>query len=283
MRRAVPLAALLVAGALGVGCTPEAPAGAYVARVGTQVLTEEELARRLEQAVPGQDTTALRRALVADWVGDALLFEAALAAGTDRDPEIARQVEQNRQALLASAYVSAYLREHPPELGDADIADYYARNKARLPLREPYVQYHLFGGPTEKVARQARLSLARRDVAPDTLWRAWRGRPGFVVVVDSAGPERGLYATLPEVRDRLMELRPGQTSGVIEADSLFYVAHVVARGAPGDEAPLAWVQGEIVHRLRLEAQKRAARRLVETLRAQALARGLLDVRPDSLQ
>ncbi len=276
---AFPLALALLCAA----CRQEAPRPTYLARVEEQTLTDNDLAALLEQAVAGQDTAALRSALIERWVAEALLYSAALRDDLLEDPEVAAQIEENRRAILTSAYVERYLNQNPPRFTAEEMQQYYDANRERLLLREPYVQYHLFAAPTEVAAWQARQALGRGGPDPDTLWQAFRNRPGFAVEVDSAGPERGLYATLPEVRDVLLTLRPGQTSGVVATDSLFYVVHVVARADAGQQAPLRWVQPEIVHRLTLERRKQTARRLVQQLRAEALARGALEVPTDSLQ
>lgn len=267
---------------LAVGCTPDGQPAHYVARVGQQVLSEDDLGLLLAQAVPGQDTVALREALVNQWVANALLYDAAMRDDLLRDPDLQRQIEQNRRAIVTSAYVERHLDENPPTFSDEAIETYFEQNRERLLLREPYLHYHLLGAPAEETVRRARQQVTRR-VIPDTLWNAFRDRRGFVVVVDSAAPERGLYATRPEVRDALLSLSPGQTSGVISTDTLYFVAHLVARIDAGQPAPLAWVRPEIEHRLTLDRRKQMARRLVQTLRTEAIARGDLDLRADTLQ
>lgn len=278
-RLLTPLCLLLLFG----GCQAEESARLYAARVGEQTLSNAELSELMAQAVPGQDTTALRQALIEQWVANALLYDAALREGLLKDDALQLQIEQNRRALVTSAFLEHYFTNNPPTFSDADIEAYYESRRDGLRLREPYIQYRLFGAPTEVEARQARAAVTARGLEPDTLWQRWPRRAGYAVVPDSAEPERGLYAALPEVRDVLLSLRPGQTSGVFAADSAYYVAHVVARIPEGGEAQLAWVRPEITHRLQLEARKSMARRLVQTLRAEALSRNTLDVPPDSLQ
>lgn len=278
--RVVPLFVVLV---LIAGCSPDDQQVEYVARVGQQTLTDAELSQLLRQAVPGQDTLALREALVEQWIANALLYDAALRENLLQDESLQRQLEQNRQAIITSEYVERYLDENPPTYSEDAITEYFEQNRERLVLREPYVRYHLFGAPNEPVVRQARALVTRRDADPDTLWQAYRRQPGYLIVIDSIGPERGIYATLPEVRDVVLSLSPGQTSGVIATDSLFYVARVLERMGVGDPAPLDWVRPEIEHRLTLERRRQAARRLVQTLRAEALARGSLHLPADSQQ
>lgn len=273
--------AALVLSLVAAACGTPPPADEAVARVGAQVLGQDELAALLEQAVPGQDTLALRQAIVEQWVSNALLYEAAVREGVLQDEAVREQVEQNTRAIVVAAYLDGYFEENAPTFGDAEVQAYFAQHAEGLRLREPYLSYRLFGAPTEAEARRARAALTARAAEPDTLWRRYTGQPGYTVVPLEAGPERGLYATLPEVRDALLSLGAGQVSGIVEADGAYYVAQVVERVPEGGTPRLAWVRPEIEERLRLEARKQMARRHVQALRAQALARGALTA--DTLQ
>ncbi len=267
---------LMMAGVVA-GCRPEPPADPYAARVGQQVLTHGELSALVEQAVAGQDTVALRQVLVEQWVADALLFDAAQRGGVLQDEEIRSQIERNTRAIASAAFLDQYFEEHTPTFTDEQIAAYFDSHGESLQVREPYVEYRLFRAPTDAEVRRARSALTRRGGVPDTLWQAWPRRDGYTIVPLDAAPERGLFATVPEVRDVLLSLAPGQTSGVIEADSAFYVVQVVSRVPEGGPARLAWVRPEIEQRLMIDARKQMARRLVQTLRAEAIARSALDI------
>ncbi len=275
---AVLLAVLLAAPLAGCGEreAPSAAGGDAVARLGDAALTEAELARAVDGLPADLDSAAARRAAVEAWVARELFVQEARRAGLDADPEVARRLEESARAVLEDAARDRLLAD---ALAGDDVAAYYERHRASLALREPYVRLRHLRVPADR-AEAAEQALADALTTPDpdaafaTVARRFASDPdGAVAFAASFAPESRLREVAPALADGVAGLAPGGATAVIPDGPTAHVVHVVDRVAEGAVPPLAVIRAELAEQLRASRRHDAEARLLERLRAEAVARG----------
>lgn len=258
-----------------VGCTPPPPEGDFLARVGEAVLREADLQARL--GASATDST-LRVQAIQAWVEHQLLLQDAEQQGLDRLPEVARMVQEHREALLIAALTEDIVQQALPLPSDSALARVFANDRESYRLTEAYVRFRYASSPRQSIAL-----LARRDVmrapASDTLWNSLRAQSDFRAVRDTAYAQARVFAEQPALRDALLALRPGQTSALIEAEGRFHVLHLLEVRAPGTFPEPQWIRPQLEERHRVMERQRLRARYVERLRAEAESRNALTLNP----
>src|SRR5947207_793899 len=132
---ALVLTALAVAGCQqgkeGAGGTPGAPAGGeVVATYQGRTLTSGRIAQELER-LPAPSRTYLaapdrKRQFVENLALNDLLYAEGAQAGYDKDPEIARQVDDLRKRLVVQRVMRKY--QTPPTITDEQVKAQYDQN-----------------------------------------------------------------------------------------------------------------------------------------------------------
>lgn len=276
--------ALVALGGCGARDEPAPAAPDVVARVGTSTLTEADLADDLDVRLHGLDSAAVRRQAVEAWVVRELLVAEARRAGLDRDPEVERRLEASARAVLEAAARNRLL-DASVALTPADVAAAYEARRASLALREPYVRLRHLRVPAARAsAAEAALAEAVRAADPDAAFasvaRRFASDPeGAVAFAASYTPLTRLAAEAPALAERAAALTPGpQTAVVPDGAGGAHVVQVADRVAEGTVPPLSVVEAELAEGLRAERRRDAEARLLERLRAEAVARGDLEVR-----
>jgi parvulin-like peptidyl-prolyl isomerase len=265
-----------------VACEQEASRSSFVARVGDDVLTREELSASLEGLGPAIDSSQARRQLVDQWVTRTLLLREAERLNLASEPEVQEQLEEKRRTVLISALTNRIYQNAEVEVSDAEVEDYFQRHRQQLALREPYVRVrHLATGDraraealqsrlrTEAVSDSAWRQVARREAVDPTRALQWAER--FV-------PQSRLFARYPYVRNALEALGAGEVAPVVRDDSLFHVLQLVRRIPAGTAPKLTWIEPKVRRRLRIRSRKQMYAREVQRLRTEAKARNDLVVR-----
>lgn len=287
------LLAVLLAGCLlaSSGCggrgTGSSADGAVVARVGDAVLTEADLAADASVHLPGLDSTAARQRAVEAWVMRELLVAEARRTGLDRDPAVERRLAESARAVLTAAARDRLL-DAEAAVSEADVAAAYQARREALALREPYVRLRHLRVPTAQAAEaEVALAEAARAADPDAAFAAVArrfarasdgGAEAAVAFARSYVSVSRLAAHDPALAARVAALTPGPTVATVPDGPLVHVVQLVERVAAGTVPPLAVVAAELAEQLRMERETDAEARLLERLRAEAVARGDLEVR-----
>jgi EpsD family peptidyl-prolyl cis-trans isomerase len=126
MSRAWPLSALLVAAAVSAGCerasASKAGAPLVVAKVNGSEISASEAA----------GTQALEKVIDRE-----LLVQRALAAGLDRDPQVAQSIDNARRQVLAQAYLE-HTAAAVTRVSSEEVRAFYAANPALFAERRIY-------------------------------------------------------------------------------------------------------------------------------------------------
>ena len=288
--RLVAGALTLLVAAAGAGCgrAPEAPAADFAARVGDQVLTEAEVREALAPLPAGLDSATARQQVIEQWVTGELLAQEARRQGLLTRTDVRRQLAESERSVLAAALIESFFEANPAEPTPAEERAYFARYRADLALREPYVRLRHLRVPSQARAAQAATALRPLDasVRGDSLWRmAVRAytpdeatTTGALALAAAYLPESRLTELDEALARRVAALQPGQTAEPFASGNAWHAVQLVDRQPAGTAPQFAWVRDEIRQRLAIEQRRQMLARQVQQLRSQAQARDQLDVR-----
>ena len=236
-----------------------------VAMVGAQVITREsfqhELTRRTRLSPGGYADPQEKEALVEEMIRFEVLHQKALAAGYDKDPQIAAVLEQ----MIAARYREDQLaRLQPPKVTAEDIADYYRKNperfgtpeKVRVALIEIKVTRTATPEKRAELAKKAGtlLAEARSTAAADGTFglvaqnhsddqasRYQGGDIGWLTVGDTNAPwDPAVLAAISRLD------QPGDLAPVISTPEAFYLVKLVER-QPASARPLETMKDGIAY------------------------------------
>ena len=277
--------ALLVAGlfllTLGAGCQSDDAPSSYVARVGNQHLTQEDLNRMLGGMGPTRDTTAARKQVIEQWITRTLLYREAERLNLQSVETVQRQLERQRRSILVAAMKNRLHEEADLSPSEEEVQTYFQRHKDQLSLREPYVSIRYLTTDRRAAARTARRELRTLPVQSDSAWN----RLVQEYAVDTARthhlsqryvPERRLTEQLPGLREAIAALEEGDTTPVVNANGRYHVLRLDRRIPEGSAPKLQWLEPEIRRRLRIRARKQMYAHEVQRLRSKAKADGALE-------
>ncbi len=281
LRQAIAMA--LLAGLLAA-CGGGPQRDDYVARVGTEYLTAEEVSQALSSLPPMQDSVEARRQIVEQWVTNELLFQEARRRGLLGEPEVQHQLEQNERSVLVSALLSRLYEDQTAAPQQAELSAYFEQNKNQFRLREPYVRVRYLAHANPDSAALARRLLQDAVIAgaAEALWprlvRRFAADPeGALSLASNLYPESQLFMTRPALRAALEGLETNRIAPLIEADGAYHLLQVAERASAGSLPQIAWVRAELERRLTIQARKQIYARQVQRLRSEALAREDLEM------
>ena len=283
-----PFAVLLV-GLVGLlvvsACTSDEPPESYVARVGDHYLRQEQLERRLQGLPPALDSSQARQQVIDQWVTRTLLLQEAQRLNLENDPEVRRQLEQQRRSTLVTAMTNRLHEATDVSPTEDEIRTYFEQHREQLRLREPYVRIRYLSTTQIDSVRTVRTMLRSMDPATrDTAWsrlvRRFAADPDRALTLsEKFMPAGRLQSLLPYSADQVSSLQDGTLAPIVEARERYHLIELVER-VPEESAPrLAWVRDEIQQRLKIENRKQMYAREVQRLRNRARADDLLET-PD---
>jgi parvulin-like peptidyl-prolyl isomerase len=271
---------LLVAGL--AGCQTETTPDSYVARVGTNYLTEADLDRMLAAMGPVRDSTEARQQAIDQWVTRTLLYREAERLNLGSDDEVQNQLRRQRRSVLVSALRTRLAEEADVGPTAEEVRTYFERHKEKLRLREPYVRVQYLATPDRASARTVRQELRTPPAPPDTTWA--RLVAEYATDTTQARqlsrrfrPQGRLGQQLPALADRIADLQEGETTPVIQANGRYHVLRLDRRLPEGSPPEIDWVEPEIRRRLRIRARKQIHATEVQRLRNRAQADGALEL------
>lgn len=281
--------AILLLGLVGLlvvsACTSNEPPESYVARVGDHYLRQEQLERRLQGLTPALDSSQARQQVIDQWVTRTLLLQEAQRLNLENDPEVRRQLEQQRRSTLVTAMTNRLHEATDVSPTEDEIRSYFEQHREQLRLREPYVRIRYLSTPQIDSVRTVRTMLRSMDPATrDTAWsrlvRRFAADPDRALTLsEKFMPAGRLPSLLPYSADQVSSLQGGTLAPIVEARERYHLIELVERVPEGSAPRLAWVRDEIQQRLKIENRKQMYAREVQRLRNRARADDLLET-PD---
>ncbi|MGJ7502147.1 peptidylprolyl isomerase [Variovorax sp. ZT5P49] len=259
-------------GMAGAQTPPSASAsgGAVVARLGEITVGQDEV-EKLLQALPDNERAAVKtdRATLDGWLRQRLLSEAVLrdarAKGWADRPEVKAKIDAATREITARIVSTSYLEsmsQVPADFpSDADIKVAYEQGKANFNLPAAYRVAQIF------LATPDRDAAAVAKVREEAGRLARQARTGDFAAIarassqDKRSAERGgevdtlpLARMLPELRDTVARLKPGQVSDPVQAEAGFHVVKVL-EVQPGRTATLEEMKPRLQAALRQQRQQ----------------------------
>lgn len=232
-----------------------APGNTVVARLGEVTVGQDEV-EKLLQALPEAERAAVKadRATLDGWLRQRLLSEAVLrdarAKGWADRPDVKAKIDAATREISARIVSTSYLEsvsQVPTGFpSDAEIKTAYEQGKTGFNLPAAYRVAQIF------LATPDRDAAAVAKVREEAGKLARQARAGDFAAVarassqDRRSAERGgevdtlpLARVLPELRDTVAKLKPGQVSEPVQAEAGFHVVKLLdvqpARTATLDE------------------------------------------------
>lgn len=271
-------AALVAAVLVLAGCGRSPGTGPPAARVGTSVLTLDNVTALRDSGV---SDPAHLRAYVDQWVADELLYREAERRGLTEDPSLLARMDAVRRRLAVEALLAAelYTRDTATVNEDA-IRALYASGGTAFLLREPVarVSFALFAD--RDAANAFRTRLLRGDPWPSAVTAARTdtllGGQLLRVVTREFFTPSTLY---PEELWKLARtLQTEEASFAVRTDAGYYVLVVHSYRDQGQMPELDYVRADLRDRLLIEHRRRRYEDLLAGLRAGTT----VDIRTDLL-
>jgi len=231
---------LLVLLALGVvaGCGSKDKADSKVktqvaAKVNGSEITVHQINFALQRMGPqneAQGKEASKQVLRA-LVEQEMLYQKALEAKLDRDPQVVQALEFARRQYLAQAYLARQVK--PTKPGDADIKAYYMDHPELFEQRRVYrTQDVLAPMNTEQQAElQKELEKKQKSLADIAQWLKARNIP-FKAANSVRAPEQ----TPPEFFSRITKLKEGQIGTMSSPQGTMLIHMLGSQAQPVSEA-----------------------------------------------
>lgn len=261
---------------------PPVPTNA-VALVGTQAISAEtfqlEWARRAQSAAGLFPTPAAKQALLEELIGFEALRQKAVAAGYDRDPEIAASLAR---LIVVKYQADQFAKLGAPKVAAGEIAEFYRNHPERFgapeQVRAAVIEMAVprAAAPEKRAEAAARAaavwSEARTNASPDGTFGLLAQRHSAHQPSRYRGGDIGWWTRgttnsewPPAVMAALFSLaQPGELAPVIATPAGFYLVKLVER-EPARVRPLAEVQDGVAY---LVARRKEQERQ-EELRASA--------------
>ncbi len=110
-----------------------------VVKVGSELITENELNQALSRLGPRNEEVAaeVRSKVLDALIDQRLVAEAAKSTGMDKQPEVARALQQVQRQVLFDAYMERIYKDMPKPT-DAEVNDYYTLHPDLFSARKLY-------------------------------------------------------------------------------------------------------------------------------------------------
>lgn len=209
------------------GCRDNDPS--IVARVGSYILTEEELSRAAD---PNQ--------YLSHWIEDRLLAFEAERRGIDRMQSVADELRKVRVKLLVDGLMYSELESMEPP-STREIEDYYLEHEEEFLRAESEMEIFCIVGMDESELLKARRQL-RIGISPEKVINKY---PGLTFLRDIVTDPAGLLPPFNSLADENI----GEIVGPVSAGERFYLFKIENIFVPGTLKPLSSVRDEIEYRI----------------------------------
>lgn len=267
---------------LSLGCGKETYPDDFVARVGSSVLTQEDIRRSLQDQTAFVDSADAASQIIERWVTNELLYQEALSQGLKSDERVQRLLEDNERSVLISALVNRMTNEDLEGGPDEDaIRTYYEQNRDQLALREPYVQVRHLAFSSPDSAAIFRKSVSEMGLGD--LGKAQFSRLASIYGIDGPNPDTyypqsQLFSTIPGLVEAVSEMRPGETLPVVNDSERYHVIQLVRRLEIGTVPAMELIIDDLRAKVSIQLRKQLYARQVQQLRTRAQSRDELEIK-----
>lgn len=219
-----------------------------VARVYDKYLYESDLQNIFLTNVSKEDSILIAKAYIEKWIQTQLLLKQAENNLTDKEKNVARQLEDYRASLLIHKYEQAYVNQKLDTLvKETEVEQYYYSNKDNFVLSEPIVKALFIKlrkeAPQTPKIKEIYRSKKQEDIQLlDNL--AYQAAIFYDFFSDQWIPFSVITRQLPYTIDNIKETFSRQYIEM-EDGSFIYLVSLREVKEQGETAPLAYITNEI--------------------------------------
>jgi len=240
-------------------------AGPAAAKTCETVVTRKQLELLIDAVSPNLPASQ-RRTLAQRYAELLVVANAAVKAGTEKEPKVQEQIRLQRLQVLATAY-SREMQQKEAEVPPADVEKYYKENSAKyeqaklLRIYIPMVVTEEGKPPDAAASKAVAEKIQQRAAAGEDFDKLQK--EAFTAANSKGTPpspdlgERRRGTLPPKQEDAVFGLKAGEVSPALEETSGFYIYKVVSK----DEVPLDKVQEEIKGTLARERLRESMEKL----------------------
>ncbi len=149
-------------------CKEQVDENNAVARVYDQYLYENEISAKIPENLSREDSILFRNNIINSWAKQQLLLQKAKINIEDNNDDINELVKTYKRDLLIDKYTRAViLQELDTLITDADIDEYYNKNKNIYKLNEDLVQLRYIHFNLDIIDKKEIIDLFRSDLESD--------------------------------------------------------------------------------------------------------------------
>lgn len=259
--RSVCYALLVAVGT--AGCGSSAPQALAV--VNGQPITQRDLDARMAKLTPAyrQALGNDRRRLLEEMVLETLLIQEARKRGIERDSQVQTLLQEAKKQIMIGRLLEREGREQV-EVSDQEIAAYYERHKTQFAQPERWRASHILVSTepeakvvVERLGKGESFEVVAKQVSQDPS-KQRGGDIGYF--------SRGQL--IPEFEEACVQLKVGQTSGVVKTSLGHHVIRLVDH-QPVQQRALAEVKDRIIQELRSQQERARVDRFLAQVRKSA--------------
>lgn len=229
----VLLAVTAVAGCGGKDKADSKAKTQVAAKVNGSEITVHQINFALQRFAPKDEAQAKEasKQVLKALVEQEMLYQKALEAKLDRDPQIVQALEFSRRQYLAQAYLARQVK--PVKPGDADIQAYYKQHPELFEQRRVYRTQDMAAAMnTEQQAElQKELEKSQKSLTEIAQWLKARNIP-FKAVNSVRAPEQ----VPPDFLSRIAKLKDGQIGTLSSPEGTLVILMLGSQAQPVTEA-----------------------------------------------
>jgi peptidyl-prolyl cis-trans isomerase C len=245
--------------------------GRVVAKIGDREITRGELEAQLEKLPEQQraqfQNDAAKLEFLRQYIASELIYDAAKAAGMDKDEQVRERLSQVEKMLLTNKYLQEKI-QNPIQVSDTEIKLYYdAHHDDLAEGRRVKIAHILLGSEKEANDVLARLKNGAdfadlvRSASLDNSTKDTSGVLGFVAEETDFVPSIGENK---DVAQSLLRLQKNDLSDVIKIDKGYHIFKIVDV-IPRHELTRDEAKPRIIAALRRDKASEAEQKLIDEM------------------
>ncbi|MBT9613388.1 MAG: peptidyl-prolyl cis-trans isomerase, EpsD family [Burkholderiales bacterium] len=229
----VLLAVTAVAGCGGKDKADTKAKTQVAAKVNGSEITVHQINFALQRLAPKDEAQAKEasKQVLKALVEQEMLYQKALEAKLDRDPQIVQALEFSRRQYLAQAYLARQVK--PVKPGDADIKAYYKQHPELFEQRRIYRTQDMAAAMNaeQQAELQKELEKSQKSLSDIAQWLKARNIP-FKAVNSVRAPEQ----VPPDFLSRIAKLKDGQIGTLSSPEGTLVIHMLGSQAQPVTEA-----------------------------------------------
>lgn len=263
----LPLLAIVMMFALLYSCAKkgEQKSGAYVAKVGSVAITQEDVNREMK-GLPEQIQKMFAgpggaEKFVDEMVKKELLYQEAKKKAFENNPEYQRKLEEFKKLTLISLLLEKEI-EDKAKVSDKDVRDYYEKHKADLTTNSQIRASHILvksEDDAKKILEQLKKGGDFAKIAREKSIDAGSAKNGGDLGFFSRGQ------MVPEFEKAALSLKEGELGGPVKTQFGYHIIKVTGK-KEGTVAEFDKVKDLLTQRVTAEKQKEVFDSYIEGLK-----------------